>query len=280
MFTPFRQPDRAARGTPPAYTCWETMTNARETNYGARIDYILATPALVPGDPSASVHRFVSCTLLRTVLGSDHCPVQGDLEGRRTRRTHRHTVCEQDGNAALSSTVARALFRSTAVRWGRAAAAAAPAVRQVDARVSRQAAVVGRPFRQGCGGRPTVTARGADARTAGAGDCGSKTRGACAAVRAAAARQGAQGQPVGVGVRGAARTLCGRLFPAAAGFPGRRRWRAVRGAVSRGRGAAAAAVVTGRARHASVPRSAARVTSGGSGARGAARRRTGAVLGR
>ena len=75
-----------------AYTCWETMTNARETNYGARIDYILTTPDLVPDEPSVSAYRFVNCTLLRTVLGSDHCPVQGDLEGRRMRVKRRNSV--------------------------------------------------------------------------------------------------------------------------------------------------------------------------------------------
>ncbi|EJD48278.1 DNase I-like protein [Auricularia subglabra TFB-10046 SS5] len=53
------------------YTCWNTRINARDSNYGTRIDYILCTSGLLPwmkgGDIQASVK------------GSDHCPVYVDL---------------------------------------------------------------------------------------------------------------------------------------------------------------------------------------------------------
>lgn len=53
------------------YTCWNTKLQARETNYGARIDYVLATKGLLPwikhGDIQASLK------------GSDHCPIYIDL---------------------------------------------------------------------------------------------------------------------------------------------------------------------------------------------------------
>ncbi|DAZ93116.1 TPA: hypothetical protein N0F65_012822 [Lagenidium giganteum] len=51
-----------------AFTCWNTVTSARETNYGTRIDYILIDPALMEDfvmDVSHEPGR----------LGSDHCPV-------------------------------------------------------------------------------------------------------------------------------------------------------------------------------------------------------------
>ena len=74
------------------FTHWETRINARyvllgnlralsaanmhcsshrETNYGTRIDYILATPGLLPW--------IKSCDIQPQVIGSDHCPVIADL---------------------------------------------------------------------------------------------------------------------------------------------------------------------------------------------------------
>ncbi|XP_069741059.1 DNA-(apurinic or apyrimidinic site) endonuclease 2 isoform X1 [Narcine bancroftii] len=55
-----------------AYTCWCVNTGARQTNYGTRIDYILASHALALG-----VLR--DCILLPEVQGSDHCPVKAWL---------------------------------------------------------------------------------------------------------------------------------------------------------------------------------------------------------
>ncbi|KAF4042201.1 GRF zinc finger [Phytophthora infestans] len=50
-----------------AYTCWNTQTGARQTNYGTRIDYILADPTFI--------ECVSSCSIDAERLGSDHCPV-------------------------------------------------------------------------------------------------------------------------------------------------------------------------------------------------------------
>ncbi|KAJ8259153.1 hypothetical protein COCON_G00181650 [Conger conger] len=57
---------------PSAFTCWSTLTGARQTNYGTRIDYIFADRLL------AEAH-FLSADIMPDVDGSDHCPVQGGL---------------------------------------------------------------------------------------------------------------------------------------------------------------------------------------------------------
>ncbi|GAA95421.1 uncharacterized protein L969DRAFT_92556 [Mixia osmundae IAM 14324] len=49
------------------YTHWETKINARVTNYGTRLDYILVTPGLLPWIKAADIQAHV--------VGSDHCPV-------------------------------------------------------------------------------------------------------------------------------------------------------------------------------------------------------------
>jgi AP endonuclease-2 len=54
-----------------AFTCWNTRINAREGNYGTRIDYILASEGLLD--------RLSSCNHLPGVKGSDHCPVVGSF---------------------------------------------------------------------------------------------------------------------------------------------------------------------------------------------------------
>lgn len=53
------------------FTHWETRINARETNYGTRIDYILATPGLLPW--------VKTCEIQPQIIGSDHCPVIADF---------------------------------------------------------------------------------------------------------------------------------------------------------------------------------------------------------
>lgn len=58
-----------------AYTCWDTLSNARAGNFGARIDYILASLNV------ASVAH--SSRILSHVLGSDHCPVQCEMTVQR-----------------------------------------------------------------------------------------------------------------------------------------------------------------------------------------------------
>ncbi|KND05071.1 exodeoxyribonuclease III (xth) [Spizellomyces punctatus DAOM BR117] len=50
-----------------AFTCWNTLLNARPVNYGTRIDYVLATEGLIPWMADATVEA--------DIMGSDHCPV-------------------------------------------------------------------------------------------------------------------------------------------------------------------------------------------------------------
>ena len=54
-----------------AFTCWNTMKRSRITNYGTRIDYILANSELST--------YFTDCRIRPDILGSDHCPVQCDI---------------------------------------------------------------------------------------------------------------------------------------------------------------------------------------------------------
>lgn len=51
-----------------AFTCWNTVTGARENNYGTRIDYIIAG-AKFAGE------SLEDCDIMPQFLGSDHCPV-------------------------------------------------------------------------------------------------------------------------------------------------------------------------------------------------------------
>lgn len=55
-----------------AFTCWSTLTGARHTNYGTRIDYIFA-------DCQLANEHFVAADIMPEVEGSDHCPVWGQL---------------------------------------------------------------------------------------------------------------------------------------------------------------------------------------------------------
>lgn len=54
-----------------AYTWWSYMYHARENNAGWRIDYFIASEALTP--------RLVDSKILADVMGSDHCPVELEL---------------------------------------------------------------------------------------------------------------------------------------------------------------------------------------------------------
>ncbi|GJD06077.1 DNA-(apurinic or apyrimidinic site) lyase 2 [Galdieria sulphuraria] len=51
-----------------AYTCWNNQTGARKTNFGTRIDYILANRAFVE-------NFITNCDIFNDIYGSDHCPV-------------------------------------------------------------------------------------------------------------------------------------------------------------------------------------------------------------
>lgn len=54
-----------------AYTCWSTLTSARSTNYGTRIDYVLIGQNLVS--------HLTGAGIMPDVQGSDHCPVYAEL---------------------------------------------------------------------------------------------------------------------------------------------------------------------------------------------------------
>ncbi|KAF9067492.1 Endonuclease/exonuclease/phosphatase [Rhodocollybia butyracea] len=53
------------------FTCWNTKLSARASNYGTRIDYILATPGLLPWIKAGDIEP--------SLKGSDHCPVWIEL---------------------------------------------------------------------------------------------------------------------------------------------------------------------------------------------------------
>jgi exodeoxyribonuclease-3 len=54
------------------YTYWDMKTSARERNVGWRIDYLFASPDLLPKLLKATIHS--------KVLGSDHCPISIDIQ--------------------------------------------------------------------------------------------------------------------------------------------------------------------------------------------------------
>lgn len=56
-----------------AYSWWSYQFKAREKNAGWRIDYFMVSEALKPRLQDAKIHA--------EVLGSDHCPVELDIEG-------------------------------------------------------------------------------------------------------------------------------------------------------------------------------------------------------
>ncbi len=60
-------PDKAE-----AYTWWSYMFKARERNTGWRIDYFVVSDRLQPAIRDSVIHS--------SVIGSDHCPVELDLE--------------------------------------------------------------------------------------------------------------------------------------------------------------------------------------------------------
>ena len=53
------------------YTWWSYMGHAREKDIGWRIDYFVVSEKLFKDVKDSSIHK--------TILGSDHCPIQLDL---------------------------------------------------------------------------------------------------------------------------------------------------------------------------------------------------------
>jgi AP endonuclease-2 len=68
-----------------AFTCWCTTLNARSTNYGTRIDYILIDLRL-GGEMD-------DCIILKDVLGSDHCPVKAIIDLKFVRSPKCPSFC-------------------------------------------------------------------------------------------------------------------------------------------------------------------------------------------
>ena len=68
-----------------AYTCWSTITDARKTNYGTRIDYVLASVGLVE-------HLRISA-VWQHVEGSDHCPVFAEFSLPLSPSPHLPSLC-------------------------------------------------------------------------------------------------------------------------------------------------------------------------------------------
>lgn len=54
------------------YTCWETKVNARPGNFGARIDYVVCSHSMKDWWSDSNIQE--------GLMGSDHCPVYGDLK--------------------------------------------------------------------------------------------------------------------------------------------------------------------------------------------------------
>jgi exodeoxyribonuclease-3 len=57
---------------PGRYTWWSNRRGARGRNVGWRIDYVMASPGVVPHLRAATIHA--------EVLGSDHCPIGVELD--------------------------------------------------------------------------------------------------------------------------------------------------------------------------------------------------------
>lgn len=51
-----------------AFTCWNTLINARPINFGTRLDYFLTDPGLM--------NYVKHCDIMPDIMGSDHCPVE------------------------------------------------------------------------------------------------------------------------------------------------------------------------------------------------------------
>lgn len=65
-----------------AYTCWSTLLGCRKTNFGTRIDYILASTCLAS--------RILQAEVWQHVQGSDHCPVFAELDMCLLNPSERH----------------------------------------------------------------------------------------------------------------------------------------------------------------------------------------------
>ncbi|KAG0250084.1 Class II abasic (AP) endonuclease [Mortierella polycephala] len=74
-----------------AFTCWNTKIEARPSNYGTRLDYILVSKGLVPW--------FKSCDRKPDVMGSDHCPVVAEMYTELTLEKSQQEMAQDRHNA-------------------------------------------------------------------------------------------------------------------------------------------------------------------------------------
>ncbi|KAI0704927.1 Endonuclease/exonuclease/phosphatase [Cytidiella melzeri] len=89
------------------FTCWNMKIQARETNYGTRVDYILVTPGLLKWIKHGDIQP--------SLKGSDHCPIYIDLRDEITLESgDTLKLCDvmQQGQAAQE------LPRIAAKHWG------------------------------------------------------------------------------------------------------------------------------------------------------------------
>jgi len=88
MVDTFRQfyPTRAG-----AFTCWNTKTQARESNYGTRIDYVLVSEGIAGLVVGAEVEQ--------KITGSDHCPITATFKDE-VWVDERRTVVEESVEGA------------------------------------------------------------------------------------------------------------------------------------------------------------------------------------
>jgi AP endonuclease 2 len=88
------------------YAGWNTKIQARETNYGTRVDYILVTPGLMKWIKHGDIQP--------SLKGSDHCPIYIDLHDEITLHSG-ETVTLRD--AMQQSTASKDLPRIAAKYW-------------------------------------------------------------------------------------------------------------------------------------------------------------------
>ncbi|KAL2913592.1 Class II abasic (AP) endonuclease [Polyrhizophydium stewartii] len=89
-----------------AFTCWNTLIDARRSNFGTRIDYILVSSGVVPAICAGSI--------LAQVMGSDHAPVQIEFEERHAASGD---LVERLLGGAGGAAVERAPPRLCSSRW-------------------------------------------------------------------------------------------------------------------------------------------------------------------
>ncbi|XP_078730187.1 DNA-(apurinic or apyrimidinic site) endonuclease 2 [Lampetra fluviatilis] len=134
-----------------AFTCWCNVTGARVTNYGTRIDYVLADGAL------AASRVLSACDIAPDVLGSDHCPVRAALALDFVPSPRRPPLCAHlmPEFAGRQRKLSAFLVKTPADRGGGGEPEARPSERRVD----RAANVAGKATPAAAAGKVKRAAR-------------------------------------------------------------------------------------------------------------------------